>query len=127
MTTPQNTFPIILTSTLPRHSAPLSFETQKKLSEPIKTKDFVMQSSASSQMIAQVKEISSQLQKSPAFDTFRSTSVLQQFLNTFSQFAIVILTSTVKAPNFYYILKLTASMYFIQVSEWQEQSETIYT
>ncbi len=50
----------------------------------------------------------------------KSSSILQQYLNTFTQIAIIVLTSTTKAPNFYYILKLITSIYFPSVSEWNE-------
>jgi hypothetical protein len=50
----------------------------------------------------------------------KSSSIVQQYLNTFTQIAIIILTSTTKAPNFYYILKLVTSIYFPSVSEWNE-------
>jgi hypothetical protein len=57
---------------------------------------------------------------SSAIGFLKSSSILQQYLNTFTQIAIVILTSATKAPNFYYILKLITSIYFPSVSEWNE-------
>ncbi len=56
---------------------------------------------------------------------FKSSSILQQYLNTFTQIAIIMLTSTTKAPNFYYILKLVTSLYFPSVSEWNEPPNTL--
>ncbi len=106
------------------HRVPIDLSLQLNQITKITFAQLIQSNTGFQQIIDSVKQLQNSLQQSSAMSLVKSSSILQQYLNTFSQIAIIFLTSNTKAPNFYYILKLITSIYFTNVSDWNEPTNT---
>lgn len=80
---------------------------------------------AAKKLISRFNDLYQAIQNSDFMRALTYSSVIQQNFMTFSQSAIVILTSSVKPPNFYCVLKIMAQFYFPHVAEWNEPAQQL--